>query len=115
MFTFISKIIGGGHRKGSDWVRLGFMLAVVAVLLWLDSWLPAVAGEAVLSPLLTSSAIVMGLAALSHLTRRVLFPRLDLQELGLKAAEHPIGAGVVFLGISSVLAVLIVANVSMLR
>jgi len=98
-----------------DLGRILPLLALVALLLWLDSWLPKMTNEAILSPLLSSSALVLALATLSHCTRRVLFPRLDLQEIAIKAFGHPIGAALVFLGISMVLSVLLYGNISMLR
>lgn len=103
------------QRLVKDCGRVSTLVAIVAILLWLESWLPKTSNEAALSPLLTSSAIVLAIAALSHLTRRVLFPRLDLQKIAEKALEHPIGAAIVFFGISLVLAVLVYANVAMLR
>ncbi len=98
-----------------DLGRVMLLLALVGLLLWLGAWLPQQTNEAALSPLLTSAALVLALAVLSHCTRRVLFPRLDLQEIALKAIEHPLGAALVFLGISMVLSVLVYANVIMLR
>ena len=103
------------QRLSHDLWRFSALVALVAILLWLESWLPKASNEAALSPLLTSSAIVLAIAALSHLTRRVLFPKLDLQKIAVKALEHPIGAAIVFFGICLVLAVLVYANVTMLR
>jgi len=110
--SFLSKLLSGFFRDSG---RIGFLLALVCGLLWLGAWLPGLTHEAALSPLLTSASMVLALAGLSHCTRRVLFPRLDLQAIALKATENPIGAAIVFLGIAMVLSVLIYANVSMLR
>jgi hypothetical protein len=110
--SIFSKLLSVFFRESG---RIGFLLVLVCLLLWLGVWLPRLTHEAALSPLLTSAAMVLALAGLSHCTRRVLFPRLDLQEIAIKATEHPIGAAIVFLGISMVLSVLIYANVSMLR
>lgn len=107
--------MNGIRTLSRDLGRILPLLALVALLLWLDSWLPKMINEAILSPLLTSSALVLALAALSHYTRRVLFPRLDLQEIAIKALGHPLGAALVFLGISLVLSVVLYGNISMLR
>lgn len=89
--------------------------AAVALLLWLGTWLPGATGESALAPLLTSSALVVGLAGFSHVTRRVFFPRLDLQQIALTAiAGDNRAAAIVFLGICLVLVVLIGAGVAML-
>ena len=54
-------------------------------------------------------------AAISHVMRRAFFPQLDLQLIARLALLHPIGAGLVFLGVCWVLAALIGVNGSMLR
>lgn len=43
------------------------------------------------------------LALVSHVTRRIMFNKLDLQSIALKAAETPLGASLVFVGICAVL------------
>ena len=92
------------------------MLAgLVAILLLLDHWLPGITGHAELSPLLTSTAMVVGVALVSQLTRRVLFPRLDLQHVAELAVQTPIGAALVFVGTCVMLSTLLYANVAMLR
>lgn len=98
-----------------DTARPLLLLASVVLLFWLSAWLPQRLGEVALAPLLTSAAMVLALAVMSHCTRRVLFPKLDLQKIAFRAVRHPIGAAIVFLGISMVLSVLLYANVSMLR
>lgn len=98
-----------------DTARPMLLLVFVVFLFWLSTWLPRFLGEVALAPLLTSAAMVLALAVMSHCTRRVLFPQLDLQKIAFKAVQHPIGAAIVFWGISMVLSVLLYANVSMLR
>jgi len=46
-----------------------------------------------------SFAIGAFLVAGSHITRRLLFPQLDLQEIAKSGAKDPLGAALVFLGI----------------
>ncbi|GGY07014.1 hypothetical protein [Paludibacterium paludis] len=41
--------------------------------------------------------------AMAHLIRRLLFHRLDLQHFALRAFEHPVGAGLVVLGLCMVI------------
>lgn len=103
------------HKIARDLARPFLLLASVVLLFWLAAWVPQRLGEVALAPLLTSTAMVLALAVVSHCTRRVLFPQLDLQKIAFKAIEHPLGAAIVFLGIAMVLSVLLYANVSMLR
>lgn len=98
-----------------DGARILAIAGVVALLFGLAIWLPALFGEPALAPLFTSVAMVGAIVAASHVMRRLLFPRLDLQTIAQRAMEEPTGAAVVFLGICLVLAVIIHANMSMLR
>lgn len=102
-------------RMKADAGRLAWIVSIITLLLWLDSWLPERTQEALLSPLLSSTTIVLGIAALSHVTRRVLFPQLDLQKLAAKACETSVGASIVFFGVAMIVATLIYANVSIMR
>ncbi len=43
-------------------------------------------------------------ALITHFTRRILFPYIDIKELAVKAVEDAKGAGLVFLGIAIILA-----------
>ena len=58
--------------------------------------------------------MVLYLAAFSHIARRVLFPRLDVQKFA-EQATTPLAAAIVFFGLCLVVSVLIYANVGMLR
>jgi len=51
----------------------------------------------------------------SHLTRRLLFSRLDLQLIALKACETPGGAAVVFATICGVLVAIMHIGMSVLK
>lgn len=55
------------------------------------------------------------LAAVTHLTRRVLMPRLDLQAFALAALPNPVGAAIVFAAIVYLLGVLLQVGVTLLR
>lgn len=45
--------------------------------------------------------------ALSHFSRKGLFDYIDMEKIAEKAYENPVGAGLVFLGISQVLSALL--------
>ena len=59
--------------------------------------------------------MVVLLAGISHILRRIFFPDLDLHAIAFKAIETPEGASRVFIGVCLVLAVLLVLPVVMLR
>jgi hypothetical protein len=99
----------------ADLRRIVPITLIVALLFAAEAWLPSASGRAELSPLLTSAAMVVLLAGISHILRRIFFPDLDLHAVADKASAHPIGAGLVFLGVCAVLAVLLVLPVAMLR
>lgn len=100
------------HRSKADVIRLVLITLVGAGLLSLSSrHLP----DAALSPLLTSTALVLFVAAVSHLTRRILFPQIDLQQFAQRALEHPIAAAIVFSAVVWLLGTLIAVNVGLLR
>lgn len=55
-------------------------------------------------------------AALSHIMRRALFPKLDLQAIATRAIMHEsMSAAVVFVAICAVLITLLILTASMLR
>ncbi len=93
-----------------DGMRTVFVVAVLAVFL--------IAGNAIADNsyqvVAFSVGVVLMLAGLSHITRRVLFHRLDLQDIGIKATETPLGAAVVFAAIVYFLTVLVQAGVGMM-
>lgn len=100
---------------GSDFTRFVLMLAVAALLFWLQKWLPVAVGEPALAPLLSSVAILVSLCLASHLVRRIFFPMLDLMKFAITASETPLGASIVFASVCYVLVTLINANVAMMR
>lgn len=71
-------------RRLSDFFRILILVGLVGGLLyWID------ASNVVV---FQSLAIAMFLAGGTHLTRRILFPRLDLQTIAIKAVEEGNGA-----------------------
>lgn len=100
------------HRSKHDVTRLVLITLAAGLLLWLSGQrLP----DATLAPLFTSTALVLFICAISHLTRRILFPKVDLQALSEKAKEQPLGAALVFMAIVGLLGTLIVVGVMLLR
>ena len=62
-----------------------------------------------------SSGAVLLVAGLSHVTRRILFNRVDIQDFAIKAAETPLGAAIAFAAIVYFLTVLVQAGTAMMR
>ena len=77
--------------------------------------IPAVMILATNMPLLMtlgySMAVMLLVAAVSHITRKVVFPYLDMEVVMRKATETPTGAGYVFLGVSSIITAMIIGSV----
>lgn len=65
----------------------------------------------VLMTLLYSMSAILVVVAVSHVTRTVLFPYLDLGCIASRASEGPTGAGLVFLGVCLVVAFTILSTV----
>lgn len=101
-------------RLNVDAKRVGALILFVVALSFLDGVTPLPESLAYLTSIITSTSIVLMVAAVSHVTRRVLFPELDLKEFAKESLGHPVAASVVFLSICIVLTALIVANVMLL-
>ena len=97
-----------------DLFRMGIVLAAIVVLNVIDLVLPA-GVFAYLTAVLSSTSVVLFIAAASHLMRKVFFPQISLTDLYTEAKAHPLGAGIVFLGITLVLSSLIFVNVMLLN
>lgn len=74
--------------------RIGLMIVLAYLLLIRDS-----SNQLIIDAIGTS--ILFALA--SHINRRILFTKVDLQDLIIKASGHPIGAGLTVLAICMVL------------
>ena len=74
-------------RKKNDLIRTLLFVVVAAALLVFD-----VANIAVLQ----AAVVGVFLAIASHVTRRILFPDLDMQLIAEKASKEPTGAAIVF-------------------
>lgn len=102
------------HRLGVDLLRLIFLFTIVIGLSSVDGVFQFSEQYAYLSAVLSSTAVVLSIAGISHIVRRILFPFVDLQEFAKAALSHPTAAAVVFLGICIVLSTFIVVNVMLL-
>lgn len=99
------------NLKRDGFRTLFFVLVTAFALLWLGNGLNDKSYQVVFF----STGVVLLLAWLSHVTRRVLFYRLDLQEIAIEAMKNPMGAAVVFASIVYFLTVLVQAGVGMMR
>lgn len=112
MKTQISKFWKGLIR---DVPRFFAILAIGALLIYGSPMFARFADEPAFAPwgLFIGGGFII--AALTHLIRRLLFPKLDLQLIAVDAMKSPTGAGLVFLGICLILAVYVSMFGSMLR
>ena len=88
-------------------MRLTPLIGVAGILL-----VPDIAGLKVVMYMI---GILLLVAATSHLIRKILFPYLDLGEFVAKAHEDPKAAGMVFLGMSFILGVMIHSATELLK
>lgn len=95
------------QRVPMDVMRVASMIAVAVALLFGSTPLALVVGEPALAPWGMLAGLSTFGVALSHVFRRALFPYLDLKEVAIRAQAHPVGAGLVFMGVCAVLASLL--------
>lgn len=93
---------------------VAFLITIVATV-WLSEFLPRVTGHPEFAPLFSTIYMILFVVAFSHLARRILFHKLDLQKIGGDAMAHPIGAGLVFFSICLVLCTVMLSYVQLLR
>ncbi len=87
-----------------DVIRLTLLVAAGLVLIWLaGSHLSSVGLPAAAAPPVEFAGCAFIATALAHVLRRVLFHRVDLQHFAHRAYEHPVGAGLVVLGLCMVI------------
>lgn len=95
-----------------DAMRITLMSVLAAtLLLWLGNGL----GDSSWRVVAFSAGAVLLVAGLSHITRRVLFHRIDIQDFAIKAAETPIGAAISFAAVVYFLTVLVQSGVALMR
>ena len=97
-----------------DLQRLFFLFLVVFGLSSVDGVFQFGEEYAFLTAVLTSTSIVLAVAGISHIIRRILFPSIDLKEFAREALNHPLSSAIVFLGVCIVLSTFIVVNVMLL-
>lgn len=87
--------------------------------MWKDKrlWLLLVPSIAVLAidmpvmlTLLYSIAAMFVIAGVSHLTRKVIFPYIDMEVIKTKAVESSNGAAIVFLSVSMIISAIIIGT-----
>jgi len=98
-----------------DILRLALLVLIGTVLVSTSVPVAEFFHEPALAPwgLFTGGAFYI--VALSHVIRRLLFYRLDLQLIAQKACVHPTGAGLVFLGVCLLLAAYVLMFGAMVR
>jgi hypothetical protein len=97
-----------------DLQRLFFIFLVVFILSTVDHVFKFVGNYEFLSAVLTSTSVVLVVAGISHVIRRILFPQIDLKEFAKMGLEEPLSASIVFLGICIVISIFIFVNVKLL-
>lgn len=97
-----------------DFLRMFAVIVVIAILNLIDLLVP-MQHIAYMTSVLSSTSIVLFIAAASHFMRRVFFPTISVTDLIINSKDHPIGAALSFLGIAIVLSSLIVVNVMLLN
>jgi hypothetical protein len=96
--------------------RVSLLLALGLILILISPGL----AEFLMIPALSPWGLFLGgsffVAAMSHIMRRALFPKLDLQLIAIHAVKNNnIAAALIFLGVCVVLAAFLIINGSMLR
>lgn len=97
-----------------DMIRMGIVFTFIVLLNVIDLILP-LSSFAYMTSVLTSTSIVLFIAAASHLMRKIFFPGVSVTELMKNSMDHPIGAAIAFLGVSVILSSLIIVNVLLLK
>ena len=82
-----------------------FYLLLVPAVLILMTDMP------MLLTILQAMSVMLIVAAVSHITRKIAFPYLDMEKVMYKATETAAGAGYVFLGVSGLLMAMVVGSV----
>ena len=84
----------------SDLIRTFRLVIIAIVLIVLSDHLPNLVGEPILSPVLFSIGVAAIVWPVSHMIRRILMPRLDMQDIAIKAInDNNISAALSFIAI----------------
>lgn len=92
------------RRFLGDVARVVGLIALATLLVMMSTPLALEIGEPAYAPWGLFAGLALYGVALSHVLRRVMFPYIDLKIVAHTASPHPIGAGIVFLGVCLVLA-----------
>lgn len=95
------------------WPALKRELIRIAPFLLITIWL--LRGDPNLPVVWGALGIVALIVMASHLARKAILPYLDLERFVAKAAEHPIGAALVVVGVLYMLSIIIQSVVALLR
>jgi len=98
----------------ADLKRLFFLFFIVFGLSSIDGVFQFGEQYSFLTSVLTSTSIVLTVAGISHIVRRILFPSIDLKEFAREALNHPLASAIVFLGVCIILSTFIVVNIMLL-
>lgn len=101
-------------RLGADMARVLVLVLLMLGVASIDAVFHFTEQYAFLTAGITSTSIVLGIAAISHIIRRLLFPNIDMREYAWKSLENPISAAIVYLGMCIVLSVFVIANIMLL-
>ena len=110
--TQFEKIITTCKR---DLGRIGRLMVLLLLIGWASNWIGQILGHPELAPLFTSLYAILIITVVTHIARRMLFHRLDLQSIALEAASSGTGAGLVFVGICLVFCTIVYTTVLMMH
>ena len=101
-------------RFFKDAWRVAFTLIAATIMLWGSSQ-PLF--DEVLGPLLAGSAIVVYIAAFTHILRRVMFPSVDIKEYLdiVKVEQDPVAASIVVASMCAVILGFLTAFISVMK
>lgn len=94
-----------------DATRYVIACILIALFLWLSSWLPVATGEPDLAAFFFRAAMVLTAFIITHMIRRFMWPGLDYTGLIRAAMPHPVGAGLAVIGVSAVICVMLLVSV----
>ncbi len=100
-------------RFKSDIARIAGLFFAATLLVMVSAPLADLIGEPAYAPWFLFAGLALYGVALSHILRRILFPYIDLKVFSTMASRSPEGAGMVFVGVSLVLAafILLMGNI----
>lgn len=98
MKNWLSSLLTGLMALLDSRVLL-LLLPALCYLYWVDA--------AQANTIVYSFAVVIAVAAVSHFTRKVFFPYIDLEEYATRALRDPLSAAVVFLSVTIVLCMML--------